>query len=83
MPSRKYIGCTQASFMTGASSVGKECSEKKQRLCCPCKWPRLIHVPRLGQQQDGRVVIEARGVRVTISDLDATVIRTVLGCLAQ
>lgn len=36
------------------------------------------------QHQDGRVVIEARGVRMTISGgLDAGVIRTVLGCLAQ
>jgi transposase len=35
-------------------------------------------------QQDGRVVIEARGVRVMISGgLDVTVIRMVLGCLAQ
>jgi transposase len=42
--------------------------------------PRAVSEP----QQDGRLVIEARGVRVTISGgLDATVIRMVLGCLAQ
>ena len=35
-------------------------------------------------QQDDRVVVEARGVRVTISGgLDAAIIRMVLGCLAQ
>ena len=35
-------------------------------------------------QQDGRVVIEARGVRVTISGgLDVAVIRMLLDCLAQ
>jgi transposase len=42
--------------------------------------PRAVPEP----QQDGRLVIEARGVWVTISGgLDATVIRMVLGCLAQ
>jgi transposase len=41
-------------------------------------------VPESQPPQDGRLVIEARGVRVTISGgLDATIIRTVLGCLAQ
>jgi transposase len=35
-------------------------------------------------QQDGRVVIEARGVRVTISGRpDVGLIRMLLGCLAQ
>ena len=42
--------------------------------------PRAVPEP----QQDGRVVIEARSTRVTLSGrIDVALIRTVLDCLAQ
>ncbi len=84
MQSRERTVCERARSTNGASGIGNRREAASRQTLLPVEVAEGVRQPRGAKQHEFRIMIEARGARLTLDgSVDAKLVRTLLECLAQ